>query len=194
MQERVQLLRQLLGGGAEGLASIPADAVGMVNPEPVPYRLQTIGRGEVRSIPRTPQEAAFDSSRQAVNNALHSAARTVGNAVGGGEPVNDSETSFRDLGFVPGNLLGWEGAIRYGPRLAGMVSRGAGKVGRSTGAMVARDMGAAREALLGPKNPFAGAQPLHEYHMRQQFGWPIPPELEARIAAQEAMLDKLGIR
>lgn len=69
-----------------------------------------------------------------------------------------------------------------------------GKVGRSTGAMVARDMGAAREALLGPKNPFAGAQPLHEYQMRQQLGWPIPPELEARIAAQEAMLDKLGIR
>jgi hypothetical protein len=109
LRDFLHALRQSAGGFAEGMASIPADIVrapGMfASGGPA---LQTIGRGQVRSVPLPSAGQYLDAATSVLAHPLERAASAAGDVVAGGPPQGVSEQSFRTLGFVPGNLAGWE--------------------------------------------------------------------------------------
>lgn len=124
--------RQVAGGAVKGVVSLldGADVAGMLGLLSTPAEegsLRTVGRGEVRPSAAPPFSAAVARFAAAGNHM----ADVNGDLAAGGPPKTLSDSTFRGLGNVAGNLAAWEASSRAVPKLLASL-RGAEEVAAPT--------------------------------------------------------------
>lgn len=146
LAQKTANLRQALGGLEQGIANLPADAVAMARGvvQNGPGSLQTVGRGEVRYAPVQSMGQRFRPLLDAIISKTHENAQTTGDLIAGGAPQDVSQETFRDLGNVTGNMLGWTAASQ--PMVLGRFLANQGKTGYLG---MLEDLKAARADLSG---------------------------------------------